>query len=87
MRRDTLRGRRLRAHSGNGQIASTQGVTCLFVGAQEYCELAVSQRRLIRCDDKARGMRGLQDLETGERFLVAEADLFAHSVAHPSTAC
>jgi hypothetical protein len=50
------------------------------VGPEEFCELAISLRNLVRCDDKAVGLRGLKDVETGERFLIAEKELFAHSV-------
>jgi len=38
--------------------------------------MAVSTRKLVRCDNKAAGLRGLKDLETGERFFIDEMDLF-----------
>lgn len=80
MRKDTLRGRRPRAPLGNGKHALAQADLCLTVGAEEYCQLAISSRSLERCDDKAKGVRGLKDLETGERFLIPENELFAFSV-------
>jgi hypothetical protein len=39
---------------------------------EEYLELAVSGRRMARCDEPDRGVRGLLDLATGERFFVSE---------------
>jgi hypothetical protein len=38
----------------------------------EYLALAVSNRRMARCDDPDRGVRGLVDLATGESFFVRE---------------
>jgi hypothetical protein len=64
---------------GNGKTASPQAES-LTVGAEEFCRLAISLRNLVRCDDKAVGLRGLKDVETGERFLISERELFAHSV-------
>ena len=39
---------------------------------EEYLELAVCGRKMARCDDPGQGIRGLQGLATGERFLVRE---------------
>ena len=50
-----------------------------IVQRSEYCELAVSRKRLQRCDQLAPGIRGLLDLETGMRFLIEEERLFATS--------
>ena len=47
----------------------------------EFCELAVSSRRLIRQDDQHAGLRGLQDLESGEQFWVSESRLTAFSLS------
>ena len=48
-----------------------------FVERSEYCELAVSRKRLLRCDHLASGIRGILDLETGMLFLIEEERLFA----------
>ena len=68
---DTKRNERTLGHDSGFYIK---------VGPEEYCRLAVSVRNLVRCDDKTAGMRGLKDLETGECFLIEEADLFEYSV-------
>ena len=39
---------------------------------EEYLTLAISNRRMLRCDDPDEGIRGLLDLATGERFFVRE---------------
>jgi hypothetical protein len=39
---------------------------------KEYLELAISGRKMARCDDPHRGVRGLLDLVSGERFFVSE---------------
>jgi len=51
-------------------------VVTLKISPDDYCRLAVSTRKLVRRDDKAGGLRGLEDLETGERFFIDEEDLF-----------
>jgi hypothetical protein len=55
---------------GHGAVIS------LKISPDDYCRLAVSTRKLVCRDDKAAGLRGLEDLETGERFFIAEEDLF-----------
>jgi hypothetical protein len=56
-------------------------VVCVRISAEDYCQMTVSTRKLVRCDDKAAGVRGLQDLETGERFFIDEHDLFRRDSA------
>ena len=51
------------------------------VEATEFCDLAVSGRNLIRCDDASLGMRGLVDMDTGEKFLVEEKKLFSFALS------
>ena len=48
-----------------------------IVQRSEYCKLAVSRKRLQRCDQLAPGIRGLLDLETAMLFLIEEERLFA----------
>jgi hypothetical protein len=43
-----------------------------WLKAEEYLALAVSNRRLARCDEPENGIRGLVDLVTGERFFIRE---------------
>jgi hypothetical protein len=47
-----------------------------LVERSEFLELLVSTRRFYRCDELSRGLRGLVDLETGERFMIQEKRLF-----------
>ena len=58
------------------RIPGYGSVVTLKISPDDYCRLAVSIRKLVRRDDKAAGMRGLEDLETGERFIIDEEDLF-----------
>ena len=51
------------------------------ISPDEYSRMAVSTRKLVRCDDNASGLRGLRDLETGERFFICEKDLFPSAFA------
>lgn len=52
----------------------------LSIAPEEFCQLAVSSRPLVRCDDLERGFKGLRDRETGESFIVDAAELHAHNV-------
>jgi hypothetical protein len=45
------------------------------VGPAEFRKLLVSHRRMIRIDRRAEQLRGLQDLDTGEVFLIDERQL------------
>jgi hypothetical protein len=45
------------------------------ISAAEFQRLLVSHRRMVRLDRRADRMRGLQDVETGEVFLVEERRL------------
>lgn len=47
-----------------------------FVDPYEFQNLAVSNRRLVRADDPAAGLRGLLDLDTGTCFVTEEERLF-----------
>jgi hypothetical protein len=52
----------------------------LWIEPDKFCQLAVSSRPLVRCDDSAKGLKGLRDLETGEFFVVKALDLLAYNV-------
>ena len=64
----------------NCQTSAYNAVVCVRISPDDYCRMTVSTRKLVRCDDKAAGLRGLEDLETGERFFVDEIDLFRPTV-------
>ena len=46
-----------------------------IVGPTEFRNLLVSHRRMVRVDRRAEHVRGLQDLDTGEVFLIEERRL------------
>ena len=48
----------------------------IFVDAYEFRRLAISTRKLVRADESDAGLRGLQDLDTGERFVTEVENLF-----------
>jgi hypothetical protein len=45
------------------------------VGPTEFRKLLVSHRRMVRVDRRVERLRGLQDLDTGEVFLIDERQL------------
>lgn len=45
------------------------------VGPAEFRKLLVSHRRMVRIDRRDERLRGLQDLDTGEVFLIDERQL------------
>ena len=45
------------------------------VGPVEFRKLLVSHRRMVRIDRREQRLRGLQDLDTGEVFLIDERQL------------
>ena len=50
------------------------------IAPDQFCQLAVSGRAMVRCDDSALGLKGLRDLETGEFFVVNANELLAHNL-------
>jgi len=56
----------------------TGGLT--WIEADDYCVLAISNRRLVRWQDVAGGLRGFLDLETGERFAIPIVKLDRHQI-------
>jgi len=47
-----------------------------MITPSEFRQLLVSHRRMVRADRRADKLRGLQDLDTGEVFLIDERRLF-----------
>jgi hypothetical protein len=48
-----------------------------FVHRDEFCELLLSFKKLIRSDEPGMSVRGLLDVESGERYLIEQEELFA----------
>jgi len=48
-----------------------------LVQREEFCRLLLSSRRLVRSDEPRLRMRGLVDLDTGDRFFIEQEKLFA----------
>jgi len=49
-----------------------------FVEADEFCDLAISVKKLRRSDNSEAGLRGLVEVETGVRYLIEERRLLEH---------
>jgi hypothetical protein len=48
-----------------------------FVHREEFCDLLLSFKKLVRSDEPAVRIRGLMDVESGERYLIEHEELFA----------
>jgi hypothetical protein len=64
------------------EVAAVGGITPKSLGGKqvdvtEFRRLAVSHRRMIRVDRPEEGLRGLQDLDTGETFFTPAHRLLA----------
>ena len=46
------------------------------VPRNDFCRLLIATRKLLRCDDAAKGIRGVYDPETGDHFIIDEDVLF-----------
>jgi hypothetical protein len=51
-----------------------------FVHRDEFCRLLLSTKKLVRSDEPAVCIRGLLDVESGERYLIEQEELFAGCV-------
>ena len=51
-----------------------------FIKPRDYCLLAVSRRPLTHCDDRANGLRGLSEVESGITFFVDAVELANYHV-------
>lgn len=47
-----------------------QSKECKFVESNEFCELLVGFKRLVRADEASVDLKGLLDPETGTRFFI-----------------
>jgi hypothetical protein len=64
-----------RARSVRPGVLASETIEGNLVEAAEFQELLVSHRRMVRVDRRAQRLRGLQDLDTGEVFLIDERRL------------
>jgi hypothetical protein len=64
----------------NCHTSDYNGIVCVRISPDDHCRMTISARKLVRSDDRAAGLRGLKDLETGERFFINEEDLFRPTV-------
>ena len=62
---------------GNERLARQQQAECIFVSRDEFCQLMLSYRKLVRSDEPGSRMRGLLDVESGERYLIEQEQLLA----------
>lgn len=61
-----------------GECISQEGCvseSAHWIEPDEYFALALSNRRLLRCDQPSAGVRGLHDPESGERYLIREEEV------------
>jgi hypothetical protein len=47
----------------------------IFVNRDEFCKLMLSYRKLVRSDEPGNRVRGLLDIESGERYLIEQEEL------------
>jgi hypothetical protein len=47
-----------------------------FVPREEFCRLLLSCRKLIRSDEPGVHIRGLKDVESGQRYLIEREELY-----------
>jgi hypothetical protein len=47
----------------------------IFVNRDEFCKLMLSYRKLVRADEPGNRVRGLLDIESGERYLIEQEEL------------
>jgi hypothetical protein len=59
------------------ELRASSGVR--FVQRDEFCRPLTGLRRFIRADDPGGSVRGLLDVETGERHLIEREKLFVRS--------
>jgi hypothetical protein len=49
---------------------------CVFLDRHAYCEMAISNRNLVRADQPEAGLRGVMEPATGRCFLIEDEKLF-----------
>ena len=65
--------------SREGRQALREQPGLRFVERDEFCELLLSCKKLIRSDEPSARLRGLLDVESGERYLIEQEELFVGS--------
>ena len=63
------------------QRVSQRGQDVTFVHREEFCRLLLSFKKLIRSDEPAVRIRGLTDVESGERYIIDQEELFGSVLA------
>jgi hypothetical protein len=58
------------------QSSDSNTIVCVKFCPDDYCQMAISTRKLVRYDDRAVGLRGLKDITAGECFFVHEMAFF-----------
>lgn len=53
---------------------------CIFLSRSEFSRIAISNRRLVRCDDPVARVHGFHDIVTGDNYLIEEEELFNEPV-------
>jgi hypothetical protein len=62
---------------GDQRLAFRQQPGLTFVHRDEFCQLLLSFKKLVRSDEPSVRFRGLLDVESGERYLIEQEELFA----------
>ena len=55
-------------------VSTPQPVERIKVDAEQFCQMLLSRRQLVRTDDEQRGLVGLLDLQSGQRYWVSEME-------------
>jgi hypothetical protein len=76
---DDLQGAKAEGEASGGNRG--ESTTRKMIEPSEYYDLAVSHRKLFRCDDAGTGTCGFLDPSTRELFVVRESKLLAYKRA------
>lgn len=55
----------------------------IVVDRSQFCQLALSTKKLVRSDEPSAGLRGLLDPRSGELFVIDEQVLYAPAFQTP----
>jgi hypothetical protein len=70
---------------GTSEVSAMMSVDCFNrISPGQFMAMLVSRRHLARVDRRHLGIRGLQDLETGELFEIEECKLLSAAVRSDS---
>lgn len=56
-------------------MVQTTKTNSRLVDRDEFCQLLLGFRRMVRADDPSSGLRGLRDLQTGVTYLIEREKL------------